>query len=200
MSVYASGASGRPACCCSVTLSVPTAQGLCQPPHVREITMSIEEQRRAMVLTRVVAGSRSMTETATLLRLSERSVWRLKRCFLADGPAGLANPAPARNTRGASSPRGRGRLVVPSFQRTRSDRQLAGDVPAGTRDHPKIRMSKTSSPQPVAHGSTTTAPPGVETFGGPRYWRRRRVRRINRLAARAIRPTHPTTNTVNGGQ
>lgn len=53
--------------------------------------MSIEEQRRAMVLTRVVAGSLSMTEAATLLGLSERSIWRLKRCFLADGPAGLVH-------------------------------------------------------------------------------------------------------------
>lgn len=53
--------------------------------------MAIEEQRRAMVLTRVVAGSLTMTEAATLLRLSERSVWRLKRRFLADGPAGLVH-------------------------------------------------------------------------------------------------------------
>jgi transposase len=58
---------------------------------MREITMSIEEQRRTMVVTRVVAGSLSMTEATTLLGLSERSVWRLKRCFLADGPAGLVH-------------------------------------------------------------------------------------------------------------
>jgi len=53
--------------------------------------MSIEEQRRTMVLTRVVAGSISMSEAATLLGLSERSVWRLKRRFLAEGPAGLVH-------------------------------------------------------------------------------------------------------------
>jgi len=53
--------------------------------------MSIEEQRRTMVLTRVVAGSVSAAEAAVLLGLSERSVWRLKRRFLADGPAGLAH-------------------------------------------------------------------------------------------------------------
>jgi transposase len=58
---------------------------------MREITMSIEEQRRTMVLTRVVAGSVSLSEAATLLGLSERSVWRLKRRFLADGPAGLVH-------------------------------------------------------------------------------------------------------------
>jgi hypothetical protein len=39
--------------------------------------MSIKEQRRTMVLTRVVAGSLSMTEAATVLGFSERSVWRL---------------------------------------------------------------------------------------------------------------------------
>jgi hypothetical protein len=53
--------------------------------------VSIEEQRRTMVLARVVAGSLPMTEAATLLGLSERSVWRLKRRFLADGPAGLVH-------------------------------------------------------------------------------------------------------------
>jgi hypothetical protein len=41
---------------------------------MREITMSIEELRRTMVMTRVVAGSLSMTEAAALLGLSERSV------------------------------------------------------------------------------------------------------------------------------
>jgi transposase len=58
---------------------------------MREITMSIDEQRRAMVLTRVVAGSLSMGEAVALLGLSERSVWRLKARFLADGPAGLVH-------------------------------------------------------------------------------------------------------------
>ena len=53
--------------------------------------MSIEEQRRTMVLTRVAAGSVTMTEAAALLGLSERSVWRLKRRFLAAGPAGLVH-------------------------------------------------------------------------------------------------------------
>ena len=53
--------------------------------------MSIEEYRWTMVVTRVVAGALSMTEAAALLGLSERSVWRLKRCFLADGPAGLVH-------------------------------------------------------------------------------------------------------------
>lgn len=38
--------------------------------------MSIEDQRRTMVPTRVVAGSLSMTEAATLLGVSERSAWR----------------------------------------------------------------------------------------------------------------------------
>jgi transposase len=58
---------------------------------MREITMSIEEQRRTMVLTRVVAGSLSIREAVALLGLSERSVWRLKRRFLVDGPAGLVH-------------------------------------------------------------------------------------------------------------
>jgi transposase len=58
---------------------------------MREITMSIDEQRRTMVLTRIVAGSVSMAEAVALLGLSERSVWRLKRRFLADGPAGLVH-------------------------------------------------------------------------------------------------------------
>src|SRR5262245_18224857 len=46
---------------------------------MRETTMSTEEQPRAMVLTGVVALSVSMVETARLLGLSDRSIWRLKR-------------------------------------------------------------------------------------------------------------------------
>jgi len=42
----------------------------------------VEEQKRAVVLGRVVAGRMSVEEAALLLGLSERSVWRLKSRFL----------------------------------------------------------------------------------------------------------------------
>jgi len=82
---------------------------------MREITMSIDEQRRTMVLTRIVAGSVSMAEAVALLGLSERSVWRLKRRFLADGPAGLVhgNRADHRPV-GSATRTGRGSLSWPA--------------------------------------------------------------------------------------
>ena len=43
------------------------------------ITMTTVEQRRAWVLTKVMAGEVEVGEAAQLLGLSVRSVWRLKR-------------------------------------------------------------------------------------------------------------------------
>src|SRR4051794_9289227 len=55
------------------------------------ITMTTIEQRRAWVLTKLIAGEVRIDEAAGLLGLSERSVWRLKACFLDEGPAGLVH-------------------------------------------------------------------------------------------------------------
>ena len=62
--------------------------------------MTTIEQRRAWVLTRVMAGEVEMAEAAELLGLSLRSVWRLKRRFAEEGPAGLVH-----GNRGRASPR-----------------------------------------------------------------------------------------------
>jgi transposase len=64
------------------------------------ITMTTVEQRRAWVLTRVMAGEAEVGEAAELLGLSVRSVWRLKRRFADEGPAGLVH-----GNRGHTSPR-----------------------------------------------------------------------------------------------
>ena len=53
--------------------------------------MTTAEQRRAWVLTRVMAGELGVAEAAGLLGLSARSVWRLKRRFGEEGPAGLVH-------------------------------------------------------------------------------------------------------------
>jgi hypothetical protein len=45
------------------------------------ITMTTVEQRRAWVVTKVMAGEVEVGEAAELLGLSVRSVWRLKRRF-----------------------------------------------------------------------------------------------------------------------
>jgi len=52
------------------------------------ITMTTIEQRRAWVLTKVMAGEVEVAEAAELLGLSVRSVWRRKRRFGDEGPAG----------------------------------------------------------------------------------------------------------------
>ena len=62
--------------------------------------MTTVEQRRAWVLTKVIAGELDATEAAELLGLSVRSVWRLKRRFGDEGPAGLVH-----GNRGRASPR-----------------------------------------------------------------------------------------------
>jgi transposase len=64
------------------------------------ITMDRTDQRRAWVLTRVLAGEVPVAEAAVLLGLSERSVWRLKRRFALEGPVGLVH-----GNRGRTSPR-----------------------------------------------------------------------------------------------
>lgn len=51
--------------------------------------MSVKEQQRALVLTRVVAGDLSPGEAAQALGCSERHLWRLLKRFRAAGPAGL---------------------------------------------------------------------------------------------------------------
>jgi transposase len=55
------------------------------------ITMTSREQARAMVLVRVAGGELTVAETAVLLGLSERQVWRLRQGFERDGPAALAH-------------------------------------------------------------------------------------------------------------
>jgi transposase len=64
------------------------------------ITMTAREQQRTRVLVRVVAGQLTMAEGATLLGLSERQLWRLRRALDDDGPAGLVH-----GNRGRPSPR-----------------------------------------------------------------------------------------------
>jgi transposase len=64
------------------------------------ITMTTIEQRRAWVLTKVVAGELTAAEAGDVLGLSVRSVWRLKRRFGEEGPAGLVH-----GNRGRASPR-----------------------------------------------------------------------------------------------
>jgi hypothetical protein len=55
------------------------------------ITMTVQEQRRARVLTRILGGELTMTEGAAELGLSERQLWRLRAAFVELGPAGLVH-------------------------------------------------------------------------------------------------------------
>jgi transposase len=55
------------------------------------ITMSSKEQRRAWVLSRLVAGELGVMEGARALGLSERSIRRLRSRLASDGPAALAH-------------------------------------------------------------------------------------------------------------
>jgi len=73
------------------------------------ITMTSRDQQRVNELTKLRAGELTVAETAQLLGLSERSVWRLKRAFERVGVGGLVH-----GNRGRASPR---RLPEPTRQR-----------------------------------------------------------------------------------
>ena len=62
--------------------------------------MTVKEQRRAQMLTQVLAGAVQMGEAAAVLRLSVRQVRRLKGSYAARGPAALVH-----GNRGRASPR-----------------------------------------------------------------------------------------------
>lgn len=64
------------------------------------IVMTGREQRRAQVLTRIVAGELKLWEAAVVLGLSVRHARRLKRALVRHGPAALAHA-----NRGRASPR-----------------------------------------------------------------------------------------------
>lgn len=55
------------------------------------ITMTMTDQRRAWVLTKVLCDELTVHEAAVFLGLSERSVWRLRARFAAEGPAALVH-------------------------------------------------------------------------------------------------------------
>ena len=62
--------------------------------------MSKQEQRRAWVVSRVMAGELGVAEAARLLQLSERSIRRLRARMEREGPAALVH-----GNRGRVSPR-----------------------------------------------------------------------------------------------
>ena len=51
----------------------------------------MEQEKRTLVLTRVVAGKLAVEEAAELLGLSVRQVWRLRSRFIAHGPGALSH-------------------------------------------------------------------------------------------------------------
>ena len=59
--------------------------------HEEHVTLGLREQRRAVVLTRVVAGDWTPAQAALALRLSERQVRRLVAAYRVGGPAALVH-------------------------------------------------------------------------------------------------------------
>jgi len=53
--------------------------------------MTVRDQRRARVLSRVLVGELTMAEGSTELGLSERQLWRMRAAFIGAGPAGLVH-------------------------------------------------------------------------------------------------------------
>jgi hypothetical protein len=78
------------------------------------ITMSVTEQRRALVLTRVVGGDLSPGDAAASLGCSGRQLWRLLRKFRAAGPAGLIHANRGRRSERRVGDDVRDRVVSPA--------------------------------------------------------------------------------------
>jgi hypothetical protein len=55
------------------------------------ILMIIGDQRRALVLTRLLAGASTVEEAAAMPGLSVRQTWRLKARFATEGPVALVH-------------------------------------------------------------------------------------------------------------
>ena len=73
--------------------------------------MSKEEQRRSLVISRLVAGELGVAEAARALGLSERSVRRLRTRMERDGPAGLVHGNRGRAPSNRRSDETRARIV-----------------------------------------------------------------------------------------
>ena len=73
--------------------------------------MSREEQRRSWVISRLAAGELGVTEAARALRLSERSIRRLRARMAGDGPAGLVHGNRGRAPSNRRSEETRARIV-----------------------------------------------------------------------------------------
>jgi hypothetical protein len=74
-------------------------------------TMTVSEQQRALVLTRVVAGEMAPADAAVSLGCSERQLWRLLARFRAAGPAGLVHRNRGRRSAGRIPDELRGRVL-----------------------------------------------------------------------------------------
>ena len=92
--------------------------------------MTTTDQRWAWVLTKVLCDELTVHEAAAILGLSERSVWRLRPRFAAEGPA-ASSTATAAGHPGGGSRRRSGTTSSPwpaaeaaSGQPSRSDRGL----------------------------------------------------------------------------
>ena len=73
--------------------------------------MTVREQRRARVLSRILMGELTMAEGSTELGLSERQLWRLRAAFIATGPAGLVHGNRGRASALRIDPAPRARIV-----------------------------------------------------------------------------------------
>jgi hypothetical protein len=87
------------------------------------ITMSAKNQARSHTLSRIAEGKLSMADGASLLGLSERQLWRLRRAVRDVGPVGLVHGNTGRASPQRIEPGIRARVV-----------ELAGTTYAGVND------------------------------------------------------------------
>ncbi|TMC24412.1 MAG: helix-turn-helix domain-containing protein [Chloroflexi bacterium] len=128
------------------------------------ITLNTHEQKRVMVLNRLLAGQLTATEAAVLLTLSERQVRRLLAAYRKEGAAALAHGNRGKKPKQRISDKVRHQVIAHATTtyagsgRTRGPRALARQCAAhsaGSRD----RFSQNTAP-PTASTPTYSLGPG----------------------------------------
>jgi len=148
--------------------------------------MTVREQRRARVLSRILMGELTMAEGSTELGLSERQLWRLRAAFIATGPAGLVHGNRGRASALRIDPARRARIVELRERYGPINDTHFGELLAEregrSRPAPGDRRTAGRSEPRAGHGDDpldTTARPSLET-GHPRQQAREATDRITR--------------------
>ena len=158
--------------------------------------MTSREQRRAWVLTRILAGDLTMAAGAEILGLSVRQVWRLRVGYERDGPAALVHANRGRPSARRLGAGVRARIIERRRETLRRD-QRQPLLRAPRRARRDRRQPGEPPPDPACRGHPQPAPPAAAAVPQPTATDGRRGtppparREPPRLARRSRSVAHP---------